>query len=108
MEPYHVFTPEIPWNDQGGYPEGIEIKTLRDDSACGARTLLVRILPNGELRAHAHRGVVQRYILEERCEVDGEEFPTGSYSLLPRHANIPRTTSKDGATLLLIYEAVVP
>lgn len=106
MEAAAIYIPEMPWGQQDGYPEELGVKVLREDAACGARTLLVRVPPGGAIPAHTHRGVVQRYILEGQCEIAGTDFPAGSFSLLPEHCDIARIGSRDGATLLLIYDPI--
>ena len=107
MDKKVVFTPEMAWTQQNYFPEDIGVKVLREDDACGARTLLVRIPPEGEIPAHSHRGVVQRYVLEGRCEIGEGDFAAGSFSLLPEHCDVGPMKSRDGATVLLVYDPIV-
>lgn len=51
------------WDEHAGFPENIDVKKLRDDEGCGARTLLVKLPPGGKIPSHSHRGVVQRYVM---------------------------------------------
>jgi quercetin dioxygenase-like cupin family protein len=94
------------WDKHAGFPENVDVQVLRDDRGCGARTLLVKLPPGGKIPPHSHRGVVQRYVIDGQCEIDGERFGAGSFALLPRHSNIPLTTTKNGASILLIYDPV--
>lgn len=99
-----VATEAIPWEPWEGFPEEVGVKTLRDDEHCGARTLLARIPPGGEIPAHSHRGVVQHFVVEGKCEFDGRQFSAGTFLLLPAHSDIPPVHSAGGAIVLMIYD----
>jgi quercetin dioxygenase-like cupin family protein len=102
----HVRTPDLAWREWAGFPGHIGVKVLREDKACGARTLLVKIPPRAEIPAHTHRGVVQHYVLEGTCETEGHRFSPGSFSLLPAHRDVWPIRSEEGATLLMVYDPV--
>ena len=85
-----ISTHSLPWKEWDGFGKDVSVKVLRDDEHCGAQTLLVKIPPGGELPLHSHRGVVQKYVIEGACSIDGSEMTAGEYVLLPAHSEIGR------------------
>jgi hypothetical protein len=101
-----LYTPEMTWETLSFFPGNAEVKILRTEPEGGARTLLVRLPPGGEISPHSHLGVVQHYVLEGEYETEGELFGIGTYRLLPKHANVGTISTEKGAVILMIYDPV--
>jgi hypothetical protein len=101
-----IYSPEMTWEPVSFFPGDAEVKILRAESEHGARTMLVRLPPGGEISPHGHLGVVQHYVLEGEYETGGEVFGAGTYRLLPKHANVGAISTKQGAVILMIYDPV--
>jgi len=94
-----VYTPEMPWEVLSFIPGDAEVKILRAEPEGGARTMLVRLSPGGEISPHDHLGVVQHYVLEGEYETEGEMFGAGTYRLLPKHARVGTMSAGKGAVI---------
>lgn len=94
------------WSELRDFPGPADVKVLRDDPESGAKTMLVRIPPGGEVNPHGHRGVVQHYVLEGQYESQGTLFGPGSYRMMPGHCDVPPLTTKHGVTILMLYDPV--
>ena len=101
-----IYTPEMTWETLNFFPGNAEVKILRIEPEGGARTLLVRLPPGGEISPHTHLGVVQHYVLEGEYEAEGEMFGAGTYRLLPEHYYVGTISTKTGALVLMIYDPV--
>jgi len=97
---------EMDWQGISDFPGDAKIKVLRDDGARKARTLLVRLDPGSRTSPHSHIGTVQHYVLEGACESKGESYGAGTYRMFPKHANLPEITTREGVTILMIYDPV--
>jgi len=106
MEEVTLDTSQMQWDELRGFPGTAEVKDLREESQCGAKTMLVRLPAGGHVVPHTHPGAVQHYILEGEYESEGRTFRAGAYRLLPEHADVPPISSEHGATLLIIYDPV--
>ncbi len=101
-----LYTPEMTWETLSFFPGSAEVKILRTEQG-GARTLLVRLPPGGEIYPpHSHLGIVQHYVLEGEYETEGEMFSAGTYRLLPEHADVRTMSTEKGAVILMIYDPV--
>ena len=87
-------------------PTELEVTTLRDEPSGGPRTLLVHIPPGGRIEPHAHVAPVQHLVLAGSYEIDGDILDAGTYRLYPDHTSLPEITSKDGASILMIFDPV--
>lgn len=99
-------TSQMRWESLRRFPGTAEVKDLREEPKVGAKTMLVRLPAGGHLAAHSHAGVVQHYVLEGEYESEGRTFTSGTYCMLPKHADVPPISSKSGATLLIIYDPI--
>jgi anti-sigma factor ChrR (cupin superfamily) len=99
-------TRDSQWQALRAFPGSAEVKMLRDDKDGGARTMLVRVAPGGEIRPHSHLAAVQHYILEGSYETQGKVMGAGCYRFLPKEADLAPMTSRDGATILMVYDPV--
>ena len=95
------------WGELCEFPGPADVKILREQAQCGAKTMLVRVPAGGKILPHSHRGVVQHYVLDGQCETEGKLFGSGSFRLMPKHAEIAPITTEKGVTILMIYDPVV-
>jgi anti-sigma factor ChrR (cupin superfamily) len=94
-------TSQLPWQAADSYPEGTEIKLLRDEG--DARSALLRLPRGFRMDAHTHTCVEQHFILEGKYEVDGREHGPGTYQYLPARVNHGPFASRDGAVVLVVW-----
>lgn len=106
MEEVVHHTAYMGWSELREFPGPADVKVLRDDPATGARTMVVRIPPGGEVSPHGHRGAVQHYVLEGQYESEGQLFGPGSYRMMPGHGDMPPLSTKHGVTILMIHDPV--
>jgi anti-sigma factor ChrR (cupin superfamily) len=101
-----MYTPNVDWQELQEFPGTAEVKTLRDVPDGGARTMLVRLPPGGQIVPHSHLGVVQHYVVEGEYETQGQTCPTGAYRLIPEEAEVAPILTQRGVTILMIYDPV--
>lgn len=106
MEEVIHHTAYMGWGELREFPGPADGKVLREETQCGAKTMLVRLPPGGQIIPHGHRGVVQHYVLEGQYETQGQLFGPGSYRLMPEHYDVPPIATKTGVTILMIYDCV--
>lgn len=106
METLTRSTPQMRWERLRRFPGTGEVKDLRDEPKCGAKTMLVRLPAGGYLAPHSHPGAVQHYVLEGEYESGGQIFKAGAYRLLPAHSDVAPIFSEVGVTLLVIYDPI--
>ncbi len=94
------------WGEVREFPGPADGKILRYDEKSGAKTMLVRIPPGGEVTPHGHRGVVQHYVLEGQYETQGQLFGPGSYRMMPAHYDVPSIMTENGVTILMIFDPI--
>lgn len=98
---------DMKWEATDRFPGEATVKVLRrDDGTRKASTLLVRLDPGGRAMPHSHIAPVQHYVLEGEYECGGESCGPGTYRMFPAHADIPEITTRDGVTVLMIYDPV--
>jgi anti-sigma factor ChrR (cupin superfamily) len=102
MKEKFLDTKDMEWQDAPRYTEGTKMKILRDEN--GARTILLNICSNFDLKEHTHTCTEQHYILEGEYEADGKTYGSGTYQLIPAHTSHGPYTSKNGAIVLVIWE----
>ena len=98
------YTPDLQGNKSELFPGDAEVVILRDDPSTACATLLVRLPAGGRIESHSHFGVVQHLVLSGQYESSGGVFQAGTYRVLPYAAEIPPITSREGATILILYE----
>lgn len=99
-------TAEMKWEKLQEFPGPADVKIVREDSSLGAKTMLVRIPAGGRITPHSHRGIVQHFVLEGEYETGGQLYKGGSYRMMPEHCDVSPITTKDGVTILMIYDPV--
>jgi quercetin dioxygenase-like cupin family protein len=96
---------EMLWEPLRDFPGKGEMTVLRDEGKSGAKTIIVRLPSGGQIVPHSHVGVVQHYVLEGECETQGKTLGQGAYRFLPKHADVSTIFTKDGVTILMVYDA---
>ena len=97
---------QMTWEPLRRFPGTAEVKDLREEPECGAKTMLLRLPAGGHVAPHSHAGVVQHYVLEGEYDSEGRSFTAGTYRLLPEHAAVAPISSERGVTLLVIYDPI--
>jgi anti-sigma factor ChrR (cupin superfamily) len=103
-----IYTANIDWRELREFPGTAEVKILRDVSDGGARTMLVRLPPGGQIVPHSHLGVVQHYVIEGEYATRGQSCPAGTHRRLAKQAEVDPISTQDGVTILMIYDPVKP
>ncbi len=106
MNTTDLYVPEMAWQEFTEFPGTAEAKILRDKGLVKARTMLIRLHAGGKVTPHAHVSTVQHYILEGEYESEGTIWGAGTYRLLPEHANVADISTRNGVTILMIYDPV--
>jgi quercetin dioxygenase-like cupin family protein len=96
---------EMLWKTLREFPGKGEVTVLREEGKGGAKTIIVRLPAGGQIIPHSHVGVVQHYVLEGECETQGKTLGRGAYRFLPKHADVSTIFTKDGVTILMVYDA---
>ena len=94
------------WGELREFPGPADVKILREETECGAKTMLVRVPPSGTITPHGHRGVVQHYVLEGDYETKGLIYCAGAYRMMPEHYDVSPITTEKGVTILMIYDPI--
>jgi anti-sigma factor ChrR (cupin superfamily) len=98
-----VNTNQLIWEEASSYPDGTMMKVLRDDGT--ARSVLLKLPRGFHMGAHTHTGGEQHLVLEGEYELGGETYGPGAYRYVPAHTDHGPFTSRDGALVLVIWEA---
>jgi hypothetical protein len=101
-----VHTRDVSWQKLRAFPGTAQVKMLRDDPSGGARTMLVRVPPAGQIVPHNHMAPVQHYVLEGEYETGGETCSAGTYRFLRADANVGPIATKGGVTILMVYDPI--
>jgi quercetin dioxygenase-like cupin family protein len=96
---------EMLWETLREFPGKGEVTVLREDGKGGAKTIIVRLPAGGQIIPHSHVAAVQHYVLEGECETQGKTLGRGAYRFLPKHADVSTIFTKDGVTILMVYDA---
>lgn len=94
------------WQELREFPGKGEMTVLRDEGKDKGRTIIVRLPSGGQIVPHSHVGTVQHYVLEGACETEGKLLGKGTYRFLPKHADVSTIFTKEGVSILMIYDAV--
>jgi hypothetical protein len=106
MEAIVRYTPDMNWENLRFFPGRGQVKMLRDEPSGGARTMLVRVPPGGQIMPHSHMASVQHYVLEGDYETEGKTCSAGTYRFLPKDAEVAPISTRSGVTMLMIYDSI--
>ncbi len=93
---------KIEWADANGYPTGTKIKMLRKEG--DSQTFLLKLAAGFDMEAHSHIAMEQHFVLEGEYESGGKKYGAGTYQFIPARTNHGPFISKNGATVLVIWE----
>jgi anti-sigma factor ChrR (cupin superfamily) len=99
-------TSKMEWQPAKSYPQGAELKVLRQGNASQGRTILLKLPPDWQMSAHSHTTVEQHFVLEGEYESQGRLFGVGSYRLIPRESNHGPFSTKSGAIVMVMWDPV--
>ncbi|MGD8867880.1 MAG: cupin domain-containing protein [Gemmatimonadales bacterium] len=94
---------QMAWKETSAYPEGTMIKVLREEGE--TRSVLLKLPPGFRIDAHVHTYCEQHFVLEGEYEEAGVEHGPGTYQCIPAHASHGPFSSRDGAVILVIWDA---
>ncbi|MGD8321478.1 MAG: cupin domain-containing protein [Gemmatimonadota bacterium] len=94
-------TNQMGWVETSSYPNGTLIKVLRDEGE--VRSILLKLPPGFRMGAHSHTCYEQHLVLEGEYEAAGQVLSPGTYRCIPPHTDHGPFTSRDGATVLVIW-----
>ena len=97
-------TDEIGWQQATNYPEGAQMKVLREGDGSHGRTILLKLPAGWQMPSHSHRSVEQHYVLEGEYKSQGRVFGPGSYQLITKETDHGPFSSEAGAVLLVIWD----
>lgn len=106
MEEIIHYPGERKWQELREFPGKGEVTVLREEGKGGAKTIIVRLPAGGQIIPHSHVAAVQHYVLEGECETQGKTLGQGAYRFLPKHADVSTISSKNGVTILMMYDAL--
>ena len=92
------------WEDAIGYHDGTLRTVLRDDA--NGKTILLKLPPGFYMAPHSHLTTEEHFILDGSYEINGETFGKGSYQIFEPHSEHGPFYSKDGALVLVMWDAL--
>ncbi|HUI70075.1 MAG TPA: cupin domain-containing protein [Spirochaetia bacterium] len=92
------------WHELREFPGKGEVTVLRDEGKGRPKTMIVRLPAGGQILPHSHVAPVQHYVLEGECETQGKTLGKGAYRFLPERADVSTIFTRDGVTILMIYD----
>ena len=102
MQEIYANSNDMEWTQDKNYPEGTLSKVLRDYE--DRKTILLKLPPGFKMDSHCHTVVEQHYVLKGQYEIEGRIFGEGSYQLIPKDFTHGPFYSKEGATVLVIWD----
>jgi len=105
MQPVVSRTSEIAWEPVAGYPAGTYGKDLRRGKDGEPQTVLMKLAAGFNMPAHSHVYVERHYVISGGYQSQGEQFPAGSYRVIPKHQDHGPFRSEQGAEVLVMWEA---
>jgi quercetin dioxygenase-like cupin family protein len=93
------------WQELREFPGKGEVTVLREADKDGAKTIIVRLPAGGQIVPHSHVGAVQHYVLQGECETQGKILGQGAYRFMPKQADVSPIFTRNGVTILMIYDA---
>ena len=106
MEDISINYEEMSWQKAEGYPEGTEIKVLREGKDGAARTALLKLGKGFDMEAHSHVINEQHLVLDGEYESEGKTYKTGTYRLILKHTSHGPFKSASGAIVLIIWDPI--
>ena len=97
-------TSEVAWEVATGYPAGTHWKVLRCGNEGEPKAVLLKLAPGFDMPAHSHVYAEHHYVISGGYDSQGEQFPAGTYRLIPKHVDHGPFRSSQGAELFVMWE----
>lgn len=94
---------DLNWQNADEYFKGTQRKVLRDDK--GGRTVLLKLPAGFYMPPHSHISTEQHFILEGEYISNDKVFTDGSYQIFAPGDEHGPFASKNGALVLVIWDA---
>lgn len=92
------------WEKAMEYPEGTLVKTLRDNVY--GKTILLKLPAGFKMANHSHVVAEQHLVLKGSYITSGRTFAEGSFQIYDPHEEHGPFESKNGALVLVIWDAI--
>jgi len=102
MDALNLNCNNLPWQEAAGYPDGTQIKKLREQDE--GTTVILKIPAGFRLGGHTHIRTEQHFVLEGQYEIGDQVYTQGTYQLFPANTSHGPFTSQSGATLLIFWQ----
>ena len=105
MDDYVNIYDDSDWQDAtiNRYAEGTKQKVLRDENS--AKTILLKLPKEFNMPSHAHVTTEQHFVLKGEYIIEGKKYQAGSYQIIKAQENHGPFVSKEGALLIVIWDA---
>jgi anti-sigma factor ChrR (cupin superfamily) len=103
MNAVSINVDELTWQPALEYPGQAEAKVLSAGGDMTPRTILLSIPPGWRMDRHSHRYTELHYVLEGQYESNGEQFPVGTFRMIPKAVEHGPFATKSGAIILVIW-----
>ncbi len=90
------------WENADEYFNGTLRKVLRDEE--GYKTILLRLPKNFKMAPHTHLVTEQNFVVDGQYTYKGEVYAKGTYQIFRPHDEHGPFESKEGATILVIWD----
>jgi len=94
---------DLNWVEANEYAEGTQKKVLRDSD--DGRTVLLKLPAGFKMLPHSHVITEQHFVIEGEYQSNGNEIPAGSYQIFYPGDEHGPFESKNGALVLVIWDA---
>ena len=103
MNSIDVNANDIEWKVASGYPPGAKEKILNAGSEMAPRSIMLKLPPGWSMDNHSHRHTELHYIMEGGYESGDEIYTSGTFRIIPKNVEHGPFTTKEGATILVIW-----
>ena len=103
MKAVSVNVNDLEWSRATEYPARTEEKVLSMSGSIAPRTILLKLPPGWEMDSHSHRFTELHYVLEGQIESQGQQYPVGTFRVIPKEVEHGPFSSKSGAIVLVIW-----
>jgi len=103
MNAVSVNVNDLKWSGAAEYPVGTEEKVLSIGGSIAPRSTMLKLPPGWKMDGHSHRFTELHYVLEGQVESRGQEYPAGTFRVIPKEAEHGPFSSKTGAIVLVIW-----
>lgn len=94
---------DLNWQPAETYPAGAEQKVLSVGGVMAPRTILLKLPPGWDMKAHSHVFTELHYVLEGEYESLGETYRQGIFRVIPKEVEHGPFTTQEGAIILVTW-----